>query len=106
MTPTMRTVMRVIPFVMLPVTINMPAAMLCYWATSNVVSLFQVGFLRLPGMRQRLNIPEYAAHSKAHVELKKKGFVEGFKESQSLFPFFFIVCVFDYIFHFRLNRYA
>ncbi|ELT87155.1 hypothetical protein CAPTEDRAFT_171303 [Capitella teleta] len=81
MTPTMRTVMRVIPFVMLPVTINMPAAMLCYWATSNVVSLFQVGFLRLPGMRQRLNIPEYAAHSKAHVELKKKGFVEGFKES-------------------------
>lgn len=39
---TMRYVLRALPFVVLPFTINFPAAILTYWTCSNFISLLQV----------------------------------------------------------------
>lgn len=38
----MRYFLRAIPFVIFPMTMNFPAAMLCYWTCSNFISLAQV----------------------------------------------------------------
>lgn len=38
----MRYVMRAIPVIVFPFTMNFPAAMLCYWTCSNFISLLQV----------------------------------------------------------------
>ncbi|KAJ8261586.1 hypothetical protein GJAV_G00156010 [Gymnothorax javanicus] len=58
----MKTVFRVMPFVILPLTINFPTAVFTYWLTSNLFSLGQVALLRHPAVRQKLNIPERISH--------------------------------------------
>ena len=57
--------------------------MLCYWFTSNTISMLQAGILRTPGMRARFNIPEMVVHPK-NMQPKKKKFFQGFKESRFL----------------------
>ncbi|KAJ8339645.1 hypothetical protein SKAU_G00342780 [Synaphobranchus kaupii] len=44
----MKTVFRIMPFVILPLTINFPTAVFTYWLTSNLFSLGQVALLRHP----------------------------------------------------------
>jgi YidC/Oxa1 family membrane protein insertase len=44
---TMKYVLRALPFLILPFTINFPGAILCYWACSNFISLLQVGIIFL-----------------------------------------------------------
>lgn len=39
---TMKYVLRALPFIILPFTVNFPGAILCYWACSNFISLGQV----------------------------------------------------------------
>lgn len=56
-------------------------AMLCYWFTSNAFSLLQVMFLKIPVIRDKLSIPQLIKHD-ANMMPKKKGFLEGFKESK------------------------
>ena len=56
--------------------------MCCYWMTTNIVSLCQALFLRIPVVRTKLNIPPLVPHDKAAVLIKKKGFMEGMKESK------------------------
>lgn len=56
-------------------------AMLCYWFTSNAFSLLQVMFLKIPVIRDKLNIPQLIKHD-ATMMPKKKGFLQGFKESK------------------------
>ena len=75
---TMKYVMRAMPFVMLPIIINFPAGMLCYWCTSNAFSLMQVLFLKMPGMKAYLKIPELVQHDAS--AMPKKKMVQGFKE--------------------------
>ncbi|XP_006037156.2 mitochondrial inner membrane protein OXA1L-like, partial [Alligator sinensis] len=59
-----KTVFRVIPLVILPLTITFPTAMITYWLTSNVLALVQVGLLRIPAVRTRLHIPERVKHKR------------------------------------------
>ncbi|XP_054608817.1 mitochondrial inner membrane protein OXA1L isoform X2 [Dunckerocampus dactyliophorus] len=58
----MKTVFRIMPFVILPLTINFPTAVFTYWLTSNCFSLAQVALLRHPLIRDKLRIPERIKH--------------------------------------------
>lgn len=83
MTPGAKMFMRIMPFAILPFTINFPAAMLCYWFSANIISLVQVSFLRQPKVRDYFKIQPLAKHEAAHpkTKAKKKGFIKGFKEN-------------------------
>ncbi|KAG0413992.1 hypothetical protein HPB47_008857 [Ixodes persulcatus] len=76
-----RYVFRAMPIVIFPFTMNFPAALLCYWATSNMVSLVQVGLLRVGAVREALNMPALVKHKKSDLVLSKKSFMEGVKDS-------------------------
>ncbi|KAJ8268750.1 hypothetical protein COCON_G00113570 [Conger conger] len=58
----MKTVFRVMPLIILPLTISFPTAVFTYWLTSNLFSLGQVALLKHPAIRQRLRIPERITH--------------------------------------------
>uniref|UniRef100_A0A6J0V4C6 Mitochondrial inner membrane protein OXA1L n=1 Tax=Pogona vitticeps TaxID=103695 RepID=A0A6J0V4C6_9SAUR len=53
---TMKMFFRVIPLVILPVTMSFPTAIFLYWVTSNLFSLVQLAVLRVPAIRTRLRI--------------------------------------------------
>jgi YidC/Oxa1 family membrane protein insertase len=62
-------------------------AMLVYWFTSNAFSLFQVSLLKIPAVRTKLGIEQLVKHPQ-HLLPKKKGFVQGIKESKYSFSHF------------------
>jgi YidC/Oxa1 family membrane protein insertase len=78
---TMRYVLRALPFAILPFTINFPGAILVYWCCSNFISLGQVGFLKIPRVREYFNIDKLIHHKPEDLPMKKKGFTEGMKDS-------------------------
>ncbi|KAM3965411.1 OXA1L mitochondrial inner membrane protein [Aphomia sociella] len=77
----MRYFLRAIPIVMIPFTINFPGAILLYWCSSNFISLLQVGLLKVPAVRDYFKIPKLMHHSPDNLPIKKKGFVDGAKDS-------------------------
>ncbi|XP_051258412.1 mitochondrial inner membrane protein OXA1L [Dicentrarchus labrax] len=83
---TMKTVFRIMPFVILPFTINFPTAVFTYWLTSNCFSLCQVAVLKHPAIRSRLKIPEKIQHPTSALP-QNEGFIEsmkkGWKNAQS-----------------------
>lgn len=54
---TMKNFMRGMAVVMVPITMNMPAAVFCYWTTANTFSISQTLLLKVPGMRETLDVP-------------------------------------------------
>lgn len=78
---TMKYVMRALPFVILPFTVNFPGAILTYWTCSNFISLAQVGFLKIPAVREYFKIDKLITHKQENLPQKKKGFREGLKDS-------------------------
>ncbi|XP_053558267.1 mitochondrial inner membrane protein OXA1L [Bombina bombina] len=74
----MKTVFRIMPLVILPLTINFPTAVFTYWVTSNIFSLAQVGFLKIPVVRQKLRIPERLKHDPSLLP-KNEGFLKSLK---------------------------
>jgi len=70
-------------YLSLAVFVNLQG-LLCYWFMSNVVSLIQAVFLKIPRIRQALNIPVMVA-SKVDPAAKKP-FIKSIKESE-----FFII---------------
>lgn len=78
---TAKYILRALPIFIFPFTINFPGAILCYWACSNFFSLVQVGFLRIPKVRDFFKIDRIVAHKPETLPIKKKGFTEGIKES-------------------------
>lgn len=77
----MRYLLRAIPIVMIPFTINFPGAILVYWTSSNFISLLQVSTLKIPAVRDYFKIPKLLKHQADNLPMKKKGFVEGAKDS-------------------------
>ena len=49
--------MRGMAFLMVPLTYQMPCAVFCYWSAANMFSLSQTLMLKIPGMRDFLDIP-------------------------------------------------
>lgn len=76
----MRYVLRALPVIIIPFTINFPGAILCYWVSTNFISLLQVGFLRIPSVRSYFNIDPLVTHNPENLPVKPKPFVEGMKE--------------------------
>uniref|UniRef100_A0A8C9SFD1 OXA1L mitochondrial inner membrane protein n=1 Tax=Scleropages formosus TaxID=113540 RepID=A0A8C9SFD1_SCLFO len=74
----MKTVFRIMPFIILPLTINFPTAVFTYWLTSNLFSLGQVALLRHPAVRRKLNIPERIKHPSSALP-KNEGFIKSIK---------------------------
>jgi len=84
MGPMGKTVMKVAPFVLIPMTMNFPAAVTFYWLCTNIISVGQGRFVRLPAVRKVLGIPEFIKwdHNKiAASGGKKKGFKESVRET-------------------------
>lgn len=77
---TMRYVLRALPFVILPFTLKFPAAILTYWTCSNFISLAQVGFLKIPAVRDYFKIEKLITFKPTDLPQKKKKFVEGIKD--------------------------
>ncbi|CAB3370105.1 Hypothetical predicted protein [Cloeon dipterum] len=77
----MKYVLRAMPIIIFPFTMNFPAAVLCYWMSSNFISLVQVAFLKIPSVREYCNIENLITHDPNSLPRKNKGFVKGFKES-------------------------
>uniref|UniRef100_A0A8C0H0E8 OXA1L mitochondrial inner membrane protein n=1 Tax=Chelonoidis abingdonii TaxID=106734 RepID=A0A8C0H0E8_CHEAB len=74
----MKTVFRVMPLVILPLTISFPTAIFTYWLTSNLFSLAQVGLLRVPAVRTRLRIPDRVQHDPAMLP-PQQGFFQSLR---------------------------
>jgi membrane protein insertase Oxa1/YidC/SpoIIIJ len=53
----MKNFMRGMAVVMVPITMNMPAAVFCYWTTANAFSVSQTLMLKVPGVREALDVP-------------------------------------------------
>ncbi|XP_063043634.1 mitochondrial inner membrane protein OXA1L [Engraulis encrasicolus] len=81
----MKTVLRVMPFVILPLTINFPTAVFTYWMTSNLFTLSQVALLNQTLIRKRLGIPEKIVHPASALP-PQEGFIKtiqkGWKNAQ------------------------
>ncbi|XP_016335071.1 mitochondrial inner membrane protein OXA1L [Sinocyclocheilus anshuiensis] len=75
----MKTVFRIMPFVILPMTISFPTAVFTYWMTSNLFSLGQVALLRHPVVRQKLRIPERITHPPSALP-PNEGFIKSIKK--------------------------
>ncbi|XP_030018227.1 mitochondrial inner membrane protein OXA1L isoform X5 [Sphaeramia orbicularis] len=75
----MKTVFRIMPLVILPLTINFPTAVFTYWLTSNCFSLGQVALLRHPEVRKRLRIPERIQHPASALP-QSEGFFASMKK--------------------------
>jgi len=75
MGPKMKVAMMVMPFILFPITMNFASAVTFYWMTTNVISLFQSRFFKIPRMRKMFNIPAMVEHKKvAPPKGPKKGF--------------------------------
>lgn len=81
----MKYVLRALPIVIFPFTMNFPSAILCYWTCSNFISLGQVAVLKIPAVREYFKIDKMVTHKPENLPMKKKqkGFVSGIKESWS-----------------------
>lgn len=75
----MKTVFRIMPFIILPLTINFPTAVFTYWLTSNCFSLGQVALLKHPLVRKRLRIPERITHPASALP-QSDGLIESMKK--------------------------
>ena len=53
----MKNIMRVVALIIVPFSGNMPASVFMYWTASNAFSLGQTLFLKIPGMKQTLGLP-------------------------------------------------
>lgn len=80
-TTTVKYLIRSIPFILLPFFINFPSAILCYWLTTNVMSLIQSGLLKVKPVRAYFDIPEIPVREFVGTDTKKKGIVETVKGS-------------------------
>lgn len=73
-----KTVLKIMPFAILPLIASLPKAVFIYWLTSNTYSLVQVGLLKIPSVRQALDIPEKIKHDPDDLP-KSEGFFKGIK---------------------------
>ncbi|KZC12980.1 Mitochondrial inner membrane protein OXA1L, partial [Dufourea novaeangliae] len=72
---------RAVPLVILPFFFNFPSAILLYWLSTNTFTLAQVGILKIEIIRKLCKIPLVVVHKQKTSSKRKKGFVEGFKNS-------------------------
>jgi len=67
----MKMFMRFFSIMIIPATASFPAAVHTYWVSSNVTSLLQTAFLKIPFVRSLLDIPKILSE-KEHQELRRQ----------------------------------
>jgi YidC/Oxa1 family membrane protein insertase len=67
----MKNIMRGVAVVIVPFTLNLPAAVFMYWTTSNAFSLAQTMLLKIPGAKKALGLPELKKGGPAAAEAGK-----------------------------------
>lgn len=77
----MKYALRAIPLIILPFSVNFPGAILCYWVSTNLISLVQVGILRIPKVRAYFNIEQLVTHQPDQLPVKPKTFKQGLKDA-------------------------
>ncbi|XP_070585291.1 mitochondrial inner membrane protein OXA1L [Erythrolamprus reginae] len=80
----MKTVFRVMPVLLLPITISFPTAVFTYWLTSNLYSLGQVLLLRVPSVRTFVGIPKQEIQKPAAGQTQK-GLIDTAKDGWESF---------------------
>jgi len=60
---------RFIALITVPITMNFPKAIFCYWITSNLFSLVHGAVIKMPGVKRALAIPEIPVPPKAPTTL-------------------------------------
>ncbi|GAB6033380.1 hypothetical protein CHUAL_013143 [Chamberlinius hualienensis] len=78
----MRYVLRALPIVIFPFMMNFPTALVWYWTVSNIFTLGQVAFLRIPAVREYFKISRLVHHDPGSLP-EKKSFRESLKESMA-----------------------
>lgn len=73
-----KNVLRVLTVVFIPVLMNFPAAVFCFWVTNNTFSLVQLFTLKQPAVRKALRLPKKIDHNAGD---QPKGKPMGFWES-------------------------
>jgi len=81
MGPIGKTVMKVLPFCLLPVTMNFPAAVTFYWFTTNLVSVTQARIIRIPAVRKTLGVPELIKWDTKKIPGSNKPFRQSVRET-------------------------
>lgn len=81
----MKYFLRAMPLCILPFTINFPGVILCYWVSSNFISLGQVAFLRIPKVRDYFKIEQMIEFKPEQLPSKPKGFREGMRDCKLIF---------------------
>ena len=79
--------MRCMPIIMFPFIMKFPSGILCYWVSTNFISLLQSVALRQPRVRKLLNLGELVKHDSSELPLKSKGFIPEVKNG--MLDFFF-----------------
>uniref|UniRef100_A0A0A9X4G0 Mitochondrial inner membrane protein OXA1L n=1 Tax=Lygus hesperus TaxID=30085 RepID=A0A0A9X4G0_LYGHE len=74
-------ILRAMPVIIFPFTMNFPSGVLVYWCSTNFISLFQVAILRIPTVRDYFKIDRIIKFDKKALPIKEKGFIGGMKES-------------------------
>uniref|UniRef100_T1JM00 Membrane insertase YidC/Oxa/ALB C-terminal domain-containing protein n=1 Tax=Strigamia maritima TaxID=126957 RepID=T1JM00_STRMM len=69
------------PIVIFPFIMNFPTALLCYWVTSNFISLGQVAVFKIPAVRKYFKIDPLVTHKPDVLPMKPKGFVNDFRDT-------------------------
>ncbi|SAM67139.1 related to OXA1-cytochrome oxidase biogenesis protein, mitochondrial [Ustilago bromivora] len=59
-----------------------PSGVLVYWATTNVISLIQLGVLQIPVVRQWVKFPKRIRHPKNPYQQESKGFMDKLKAAR------------------------
>ncbi|XP_033335073.2 OXA1L mitochondrial inner membrane protein [Megalopta genalis] len=73
--------MRAIPIVTFPIILHFPAAMLCYWYSTNVITFLQICFLRITAVRAWFDMPPIVVHKPEDLPMKPKGFKKELDET-------------------------
>lgn len=76
---TMKNVFRGMCLIMVPLTYHFPTAIFTYWLTSNVLSLVQVGVMKVPGFKTYLGIPETIPTPATDPSIKPGSFMENLR---------------------------
>ncbi|XKL69678.1 hypothetical protein PGB90_007447 [Kerria lacca] len=79
-------VIKVIPILVFPFIMHFPSGICVYWASTNMMSLIQVAFLKIPAVRKYYKIDIKKSHDKQLLG-QKKGFVKDMKSVYSNFKF-------------------
>ncbi|XP_053983602.1 mitochondrial inner membrane protein OXA1L [Hylaeus volcanicus] len=76
-------IFRFIPIIMFPFIMNFPAAILCYWVSTNLFTLLQVTFLRIEKVRRFFDIPIEVKKTTPKRPLKLENIKAGIENSWS-----------------------